>query len=172
MGIWKIMNYAITGHTRGIGKFIFENTANCLGFSKSTGYDITRKVDRQRIISESKNVNIFINNANDEYGQTLMLHDLWNEWKDLNKTIINVGSNIAEPNCILGETHAHLLTYRNQKLALKNMYIDLVNIPTTLKLKYTWFGYVGTEAILKKYPQFTTNDYISVREAAELILND
>lgn len=166
------MNYAITGHTRGIGKFIYENTHNCLGFSKSTGYDITRKADRSRIISESKNVDVFINSACDEYGQTLMLYDLWNEWKDLDKTIINVGSKIAESDCVLGAIHAHLLTYRNQKLSLKNMYLDLVNIPSKVKVKYKWFGYVGTADILKKYPHFTDTDYISIKEASESILND
>lgn len=35
------MKYAVTGHTLGIGKAIYEELSpNCIGFSKSTGYDI------------------------------------------------------------------------------------------------------------------------------------
>ena len=38
------------------------------------------------------------------------------------------------------------------------------------KVEYKWFGYVGTEKILKKYPHFTSLDYISVDAAANIIL--
>ena len=85
------MKYAVTGHTQGIGKGIFDRlSTNCLGFSKSTGYDITKKVDRLSIIKQIKDCDVFINNATDSMGQTLMLIDLFYEWKDLEKTIIKV----------------------------------------------------------------------------------
>jgi short-subunit dehydrogenase len=85
------MKYAITGHTRGIGKRAFERlTPNVIGFSKSTGYDITNFADRRRIIDESSNCDIFINNATEGFGQTLLFLELLEAWKDTDKTIIKL----------------------------------------------------------------------------------
>ena len=41
------MNILLTGHSRGIGKWIFEEF-NSIGCSKSTGYDIEKKEDRKK----------------------------------------------------------------------------------------------------------------------------
>ena len=48
----KIKRYAITGHTKRIGKAICEAFPS-VGFSKSNGYDITNKEDRLKIIKKS-----------------------------------------------------------------------------------------------------------------------
>ena len=159
---------AITGHTKGIGKRAFERLSpNVIGFSKSTGYDITNYNDRKRIIDESNHCDVFINNATDGFGQTLLFLELFDAWKDTNKTIINVGSRIAELS-ILPETHQHLIKYQAEKLILKEM---SQRISGTCNVKYKWFAYVGTEAILKKYPHFTKNDYITEDQAVDIILS-
>jgi hypothetical protein len=161
------MKYAITGHTSGIGKNIFEKLSpDIIGFSKSTDYDITKFIDRQRIIQESKDCDIFINNAHDGFGQTLLLIELFREWKNLDKTIINVGSRISE--IILPDNRLDLLYYQSEKLILKNMSQRLIG---KCKIKYKWFSYVGTEKILKKYPHFTQDDYITEDQAAKIILS-
>ncbi len=163
------MQYAITGHTQGIGYAIYNRLMpNIIGFSKSTGYDITNSSDRRRIISESRHCDCFINNATDGFGQTELLIELFYEWKNQDKTIINVGSRIAEVS--LSPGYEHLLLYSAQKKALKSIISDMQG--HTCKIKYKWFGYVGTEKILKKYPHFTTNDYISVDDAANIILEN
>jgi len=164
------MKYAITGHTQGIGKALFNQLSpNCIGFSKSTGYDITKKTDRYNIIQQVKDCDVFINNATDAMGQTLMLIDLFYEWKDLNKTIINVGSRIAE--YIEPIWDPKLLAYQAEKLILKEMSLKLEDVGNC-KIKYKWFGYVGTEKILKKYPHFVyPTDYITKKEACDIILN-
>ena len=41
----------ITGHTAGIAKYIFDRF-NCIGFSRSNGYDIDKEEDRLRIINK------------------------------------------------------------------------------------------------------------------------
>ena len=83
------MKYAVTGHTQGLGKGIFDRLSpNCLGFSKSTGYDITNRSDRYKIIDEGKDCDVFINNATQDLGQTQLLIELFYTWKDLDKTII------------------------------------------------------------------------------------
>ena len=162
------MKIAITGHTQGIGKCAFERLSpNIIGFSKSTGYDITKFNDRKRIIEESKDCDIFINNANAGFGQTLLFLELFEEWRNTDKTIINVGSRIAETP-ILPETYQHLIKYQAEKLILKEMSKRVVG---TCKVKYRWFAYVGTESILKKYPHFTEKDYITEDQAVDIILS-
>jgi hypothetical protein len=169
------MKYAVTGHTQGIGKAIYEKLLpDCIGFSRSNGYDITNKKDRQRIIEESLECDIFINNATDgkghNMGQTLLLIDLFYIWKDLDKKIISIGSRIAEYKEAIYEPK--LLGYQAEKLILKEMSTKLAEVKVKCEIDYKWFGYVGTEGILKKYPHFKyPDDYISIDEAVSLILN-
>jgi hypothetical protein len=163
------MKYAITGHTQGIGKSLFDKlTPNCIGFSKSTGYDITNKDCRRDIIKHSHDCDIFINNATDKMGQTLLLIELFNAWKDTNKVIINVGSRIAEFSTAVDRYD--LLQYQAEKLILKEMASRLQGLEKC-DVRYRWLGYVGTEKILRKYPHFTyPDDYITEEEACNIIL--
>lgn len=161
--------YCITGHTAGIGEGLYQRLSpNAIGFSLSTGYNINKKVDRQRIVQESQDCDVFINNATDGMGQTLLLIDWFNAYKKTDKIIINVGSRIAE---LTNATPRHeLLAYQAEKLILKEMSTRLVG-QGNCDVRYRWFAYVGTEKILKKYPHFTASDYISVEEACNIILS-
>lgn len=165
------MKYAITGHTSGIGKSLFSQLSNnCVGFSKSSGYDITNSDDRWRILEESKDCHIFINNATSGMGQTLMLIDWFRMWKDTSKVIVNVGSRIADRADAVPRTD--LLVYQSEKLILKEMALRLNGVGVCNVL-YRSFGYVGTEKILDKYPHFKyPEDYISLSEACKIILTD
>lgn len=164
------MKYAITGHTSGIGKRFFERLSpNVIGFSKSTGYDITSPSDRRRIINEVEDCDVFVNNANAGYGQTLLLIELFKAWKDQKKTIINVGSRVAE--MTLPISRLDLLHYQSEKLLLKEMTNKIQSVKSECVVKYKWFGYVGTEKILSKYSNFTTNDYITEDQAVDIILS-
>lgn len=166
------MKYAITGHTSGIGKELFSKLSpNSIGFSLSTGYDIRNKKDRTRLIDESADCDVFINSAPAEFGQAELLYELWREWKNFDKTIINVGSRIADDDVELGLSQLGLIGYRSHKLALKHMYLDLVKLNTPVKVKYASFAYVGIPRILQKYPEFTEKDYITIDEAIKIILN-
>jgi hypothetical protein len=164
------MKYAITGHTSGIGKAVFESCKDAIGFSKSQGYNILLAQDRKKIIEQTQDCDVFINNAHDGFGQTYMLLDLFHSWKNTNKTIINVGSKIAEDTTVL-KNYEHLLEYQIQKKSLRILHNDLVNLKTNLKLKYVYFGYVGTERILKKYSNMSKDQYITVDEAVNIILH-
>ena len=164
------MKYAVTGHTQGIGKSLFNRLApNCIGFSKSTGHDITNKSDRMDIIRQSHDCDVFINNANEGMGQTLLLIELFKAWKDTDKIIINVGSRIAEFSSAV--KIYNLLAYQAEKLILKEMSTRLQGLEKC-DIRYRWFAYVGTEKILKKYPHFKyPTDYITEQEACDIILN-
>jgi len=160
--------YAITGHTAGIGKRLYERLSpNALGFSLTSGHDITTANGRHRIIQESCDCDVFINNANSEFGQTLLFLELFTAWRDQNKTIINVGSRIAEI-AMLPDSRQDLLRYQAEKLILKEM---SYRVSGTCIVKYKSFAYVGTEKILKKYPHFTSSDYITEDQAADIIMS-
>lgn len=161
--------YAVTGHTQGIGKRLHERLSpNVIGFSRTNGYDITRPEDRRRIIAESADCDVFINNAHRRDAQTLLFINLVKEWKDReDKTIINVGSRITD--LIMPNDALDLLEYQAAKVLLKEMTYKVPNVKC--KIKYQSFGYVGTEAILAKYPHFTEKDYISLDAACDIILS-
>lgn len=164
------MKYSITGHTYGIGKSVFEKLQpNIIGFSRSNGFDISDPISRGKIIDLSKDTDVFINNAQDQFYQTLLFLELWEVWKnDSEKTIINIGSRIADVKVLPPDKH-NLIKYQAEKLILKEM---SYRVSAKCKVVYVSFGYVGTEKILKKYPHFTSKDYISVDTAAEIIISN
>jgi len=90
------MKIAITGHTSGLGLSFYNHATVCndslIGFSKSTGFDITDSRSRQDIVKMSSNCDVFINNAYDKYGQIDLLYDMYDQWHGKNKLIVTVGS--------------------------------------------------------------------------------
>jgi hypothetical protein len=87
---------AITGHTRGLGKALFEHfqLENVIGFSRSNGYNIASPTARSAILDKIKDADIFINNAYNNYddSQLKLLTSVYDLWKGLDKTIINISS--------------------------------------------------------------------------------
>ena len=165
------MKYAITGHTYGIGEGLYKRLSpNAIGFSKSTGYDITKKEIRKKIIEEVHDCDVFINNAPAGFGQSELCLELWQAWKHTNKTIINVGSRIAEGD-IVYQYPGVMIEYGMHKKTLKTLTEDLQKIDAPINVVYRWFAYVGTPTILSKYPDFTTDDYITIDEAVDIILS-
>ena len=82
------MKVAITGHSSGIGKAVYDRVYPCvIGFSRSNGYDITDAASRKRMIQESITCDIFINNAHNGFSQIDMLVEVFTEWKNLPKTL-------------------------------------------------------------------------------------
>jgi nucleoside-diphosphate-sugar epimerase len=159
--------YGLTGHTSGIGRAISERLKwRVVGFSRSNGYDITNKDSRRTIIDESKDVDVFINNAQAGYAQVDMLIDIFMEWKDQTKKIINVGSTIVDHR--LAANELYVLHYAAQKRALKSVIDDMQGY--NCEVTYVQFGYVGTDRILQKYPNLRPDQYISVDEAVTAIL--
>ena len=143
------MRYAITGHTSGLGKALtqYEDIKdNYIGFSRSTGYDISDLNCRKQIIEEANNCQIFINNAYNGFAQTDLLYELFDVWKDRDKFIINISSNTTDGVKLfphLYSAHKHSLEKAGEQLA-NSFYPCMV---TTLK-----YGYLGTERILEKNP--------------------
>lgn len=97
------MKASITGHTYGIGKGIYEFLESrgyeCQGFSRTNGFDIGKKEDRDKIVELSKLSDIFVNNATTwtDGSQFELLKAIYEQWGfDTNKIIVNVSSTAAD----------------------------------------------------------------------------
>tara|TARA_X000001036_G_scaffold426451_1_gene453877 strand:- start:836 stop:1387 length:552 start_codon:yes stop_codon:yes gene_type:complete len=90
----KKRKIGITGHTRGIGKKLYDKLSPknlCTGFSRNNGYDISK--DYNLIIEKLKFCDVFINNAYHGKSQVKLLNKIFNFWKeDKNKIIVNISS--------------------------------------------------------------------------------
>lgn len=91
--------YSITGHTGYIGGYLYKHFDQCVGFSKSNGYDLTDDDTQDRVVMESKDCDVFVNCAHAGPGtaQTELLWKFYHRWKDHPKHIINIGSDHATP---------------------------------------------------------------------------
>jgi short-subunit dehydrogenase len=117
------MKIAITGHTKGIGlglKQYYERNYTVVGFSRTNGYNIK---DYKRIVQESLDCDIFINNAYCENYQTLLLEELYNYWQDQEKIIVNIGTFQTEYHW--GD---HYTVFQTNKFLLKNKFKQLANV--------------------------------------------
>jgi short-subunit dehydrogenase involved in D-alanine esterification of teichoic acids len=86
------MKIGLTGHTRGLGKAIYDNLIklnNVIGFSRTNGYDVQSP---NKIIESLTDCDVFINNVYYETYQSSLFLKLFEKWKDLEKTIININS--------------------------------------------------------------------------------
>lgn len=89
------MKIAITGHTRGIGAAIagrFEKEHDIVGFSKSTGYDLSDHKVIKQVVEEAQDCDIFVNNAYYGDAQTKLLYKMYEKWQHTPKLIINIGA--------------------------------------------------------------------------------
>lgn len=89
------MKIAVTGHKSGIGKAIYtllSQTHTVIGFDLDT-INLEKQSDRNSIIEQIKDYDVFINNAFGNGSQMPMFTEILEQWKeDSSKLIINVGS--------------------------------------------------------------------------------
>jgi hypothetical protein len=121
------MKIAITGHTKGFGAAFaakcHSQSIQCIGFSRSNGYDINLQHSRKQILEESASCDVFINNAYDRYGQIDLLYDLYNAWIDQPRHIITIGSYASNA----AEWRLQPCLYSTVKKALDTVTYQLLN---------------------------------------------
>lgn len=93
------MKVALTGHISGLGKCLYkmllDSGHEVVGFDIQEGYDINSKDLRSKILDESKDCDVFINNAYANPGQFELLRLLVES--NYHNIILNVSTNIT--NC-------------------------------------------------------------------------
>lgn len=119
--------FAITGDSKGLGKYLKEYF-KADGIGRSTNnLDITSQQDIEKIAIDSLQYDVFINNAFDgpphepwaNFGQVNLLHEIYKQWKKHNKVgyIFNIGS-IGAKTIVAPEPMFE--TYRVAKSALQH----------------------------------------------------
>lgn len=88
-----INKVAITGHTAGIGEGLFQYYAElAVGFSRSTGYDLSKSGTVDTIINQSIDTEIFINNAYVPGAQTELAKKWFQTHQNQKHLLINISS--------------------------------------------------------------------------------
>lgn len=125
MNIHKV---AITGHSRGIGKSTYDHLNQryqVIGFSRSNGYDISIESDIDRILAESMDCEVFINNAY-HFDQQLLIAEKWNKLhNDKPHFIINVSSLASDPMFDIKTKIPHLVPYAEEKHRLNQKSFEI-----------------------------------------------
>jgi len=127
------MIIGITGHTAGLGKAIYDKLItlyDVIGFSRTNGYNVQSP---NKIIEKLENCDIFINNVYYETTQSDLILKLFDKWKDLEKTIININSSSIHqsgawsPQYVANKKHLNNITqslidkYPNKKVRIINL---------------------------------------------------
>lgn len=126
---------AITGHTSGFGKYVFDRL-DAIGLSRSNGFDIK---DKNKIIDAIKDCDIFINNAADGFSQTEILYAVFDAWQHSDKLIINIGSRSKD--FTLREREKSF-GYSVEKLALEHASKQLSGTFSKCKVSSIHFGLI------------------------------
>lgn len=162
------MKIAITGHTSGIGKGLYDfykQKHQMFGFSRSNGYDIDKKTDE--IIEKSKNCSIFFNNAYADFSQTKLLFQLWNKWQNREKLIININSAICRTS--YPYTYNSLVSkYKIHKLSLDKAVKELQQTPSKCWISQITCGFIDTDFFLYKHKIFKNKKKLSVQKVVEM----
>lgn len=140
---------AITGHTSGIGKGLYEHfeSQGCRvkGFSLDTGFDISLKENQEQIIELTKDCDLFINNAYSGYAQVDIAH-LWQQqhWHDKH-FIINTSSMAAEPLADIPTNFPWLTPYGEEKYAINKKSWEINHSGSKCKSIVIMPGVVATQ---------------------------
>lgn len=144
----NIKKIAITGHTAGIGKSLhdrFLSTYEVAGFSRSNGYDISSDDTLERIITDSLDCEIFINNAY-HFDQQTKLAELWGKAHfDKEHFIINMSTLASDPIFEIEKRMPYIVPYAQEKHRLNQKTFDISNAGSKCKAISILLGIVDTK---------------------------
>lgn len=168
---------AVTGHTSGIGKAIYDHYSNIcevVGYDLSNGYNLSTDVNI--VLSESRTCDLFINNV---WAQQFDVAQKWGKLhKNHNYTLVNIGSSVIDPAVLdqLLNKYPELELYVHAKKLL-NHTSTMINVESSRARSIVINpGFVDTEfvpgweqEIAKLYPDSTfVRDFNSLKEKLAL----
>lgn len=154
----------ITGATSGIGleitQFLASEGYEIRNFSRTTGFDLAHPETIARIVDQSDDCEIFINNAHVGWSQVDLLNALFKRWKDQDKMILNMGSNSADGN----KNFQH--PYAVQKAALDKTCDQLNQISSAkcrvINIRPGWVRTPRIEKLQVQEPQLRSEDIAEI----------
>lgn len=124
----KFKKIAITGHTSGIGeglkKYFLERSIEVKGFSRSNNYDISKLEIIDKIIDETIDCDVFINNAYYEHHQEIIANKWFEKHQDLNHLLVNISSIAPIANQYINKKYVHV-KYGENKINLDKLSWDI-----------------------------------------------
>jgi NADP-dependent 3-hydroxy acid dehydrogenase YdfG len=114
---------AITGHSSGIGRALYEKYPGSLGFDLTNGYDIRCDIDR--IIDQSLHCSVFVNNAYSGNQQTELLQAWYAAHKNNQHVIVNISSVIGDLNMDVERHVPFLQKYAEHKRNLNRLSFEI-----------------------------------------------
>jgi NAD(P)-dependent dehydrogenase (short-subunit alcohol dehydrogenase family) len=162
------MKIAITGHTSGIGRALYNlllDDHDVIGFSRSNGFDLNHATARNQILEYCQDVDIFINNAYVASAQTKLFEAFIRAWQDKDKLLINISSKGVI------ESDAHLTApdyYINDKKR-QNFLFFLNGAKQFPRILNVLLGFVDTPLVAhidtkKMSPELAAQQIINVME--------
>lgn len=89
------MRALVTGGESGFGKeLVVELGSKSMGISYTSGFDISIPIEREKILQQSEDFDVFVNFAHRNFDQTRLLYEVGFHWQHLGKKghIFNIGS--------------------------------------------------------------------------------
>lgn len=138
------MKFVITGHKSGLGQALclrlqyYQNfdQNQVVGYDIIDGHDIGKLSTVAKILQLSRSADVFINNAYDVFGQTMLLKYILKIWRyDPNKLIIHIGSFLVDkPESFYINFNSKEKKYIEEKRKQKNMIEIHRQIDSQLKI--------------------------------------
>jgi len=155
------MKIAITGHTSGIGKALFDYFISYtpIGFSRSTGYDINQVENRNKIVYQCTDFDVFINNAYSDRvnSQLYMLQEMHSAWQGKDKLIINISSRITD---FILPVNSQEQLYQTHKKDQDTFCLGKIKNPQIFNLK---LGMVDTPRVsMYNHNKLTVEDVVKI----------
>lgn len=114
------MKIGITGHSDFLGKGLFNflsKNHEVIGFSRSNGFDLN---NYEKILDGVKDMDVFINNTYHPEYQQKIFEELFEKWKDKDKTIFNILTSAIFNNGSIED-------YRENKIRLQQSSLEKIN---------------------------------------------
>lgn len=132
------MRIGITGHSDLLGKGLFDylrKNHEVMGFSRSNGYNLN---NYKNILYDALDLDVFINNTYHPSLQQKIFEELFDLWKEKDKTIFNILTSAIFNNGSFDEYRESKLNLQKSSLKLINSNLDkkvrIVNLyPSTLQ---------------------------------------
>lgn len=163
------MNITLTGHTSGLGEYLYSHLeGNVQGFSRSNGYNINNREDRDKILAASEDSHVLINNAKGSgLAQAEMLYTFFKSWKKKEKHIINIGSRAAERCEFRLKPHPYSLEKKTSHIATR----QLQNCDRKCKISNLVFAKLETNDNKVHYPEEELIRFSEIIKMLNLIIS-